>query len=85
MGHLVDGGIVEGPEFDGGHRALRRQRSNQSEGGRRLVAAQGDDADDGLGADIVGQILDDGEGLGVGPVEIFEDQQACAVACHHSQ
>ena len=50
-----------------------------------LAVAQGGDEQDGLTRDVVGEVLEDGQGLRVCPLEVLDDQRGRALAGERDQ
>ena len=72
--HPVDLGVGEAVEPDDGGRIVPLDPIEQLAG--VAVRPGRDEAEHRLGAQRVGQVLDDREGLGVGPVEVLEQEEA---------
>ncbi len=82
---MLDFLVGQGQELDPLNGATRRERCNQL--GRRSAGfgALGADAERRHGVEVVGEVLNDCERVGVCPVQILEDEQQGPIARYQAQ
>ncbi len=84
-GHGVHVRIREALELQDRRVAPRDQQSGQHGSWWRLVGAHRDQAEEALRGEVVGQVLDQGQRLRVGPVKVFQRHQGTGGSGQHAQ
>jgi hypothetical protein len=84
-GHVDHGRLLQPLQRHHGGGPAGGQGGGQLAAGGALLGAERGQAEDPLAGQVVGQVLEHGQGLGVGPVQVLQDQQAATVAGQGAQ